>query len=53
MATVLDVCPVVPVHVLYPATAVAPVTNVLAAAVCDAGMAVDLDVKLSRRATKC
>ena len=53
MATVLVVTPAVPVHVLYPVTAVAPVLSLPAAAVCDAGMAVDLAVKLSRRTTKC
>ena len=47
-ATTLVVCPVVPVHVLYPVTAVAPVPNLLATAVCEAGMTVDVAVKSSR-----
>ena len=41
----LVICPLVPVYVLYPVTAVAPVPNLLTAALYDAGMAEDLAVK--------
>ena len=46
------VCPVVPVHALYPVTVVAAVPNLLTAAMCDAGMTEDLAVKSSRWTTK-
>jgi len=47
------VYPTVPALVLYRVIAVAPVLNLLAAAVYDAGMSVDLVAKWSRWTKKC